>query len=354
MRALLVGPYPPPFGGIAIHVKRLRLALVERGIETAALAKGSGEGSDPGVEFTKFGSWQLVRRLQCASADVIHVHSYEADYRNIARIASLALLGRPIVLTLHSFRNEPEVGSVGFRLRMPPALRLFSHVICVGPEVQREALRWGAVPARTSIIPSYIPPVPNQLDRNQLPGPVDAFLRDHGPVLSANAYRLSFFRGEDLYGLDLCVELCRRLLPDFPQLGIVFTVAEVGDRVYFDAVQERIRESGLEQNFLLWQSSSEFWPVLERSSVMVRPTNTDSYGVSVAEAIDLGIPAVASDVCERPAGTIHFRSRNIQDLEEKTRVALKRGLDTASSGPRENSTRAANVERIIGVYRCVL
>ena len=50
----------------------------------------------------------------------------------------------------------------------------------------------------------------------------------------------------------------------------------------------------------------EFQKELAESSVYVRPASTDSLGVAVWEAIALGTPVVASDVCERPVGVRIF------------------------------------------------
>ena len=55
----------------------------------------------------------------------------------------------------------------------------------------------------------------------------------------------------------------------------------------------------------------------KRTNLMLRPTYIDGYGVSIEEAIFFGSPAIASDVCERPKGTILFKNRNIDDLYSK-------------------------------------
>jgi len=58
------------------------------------------------------------------------------------------------------------------------------------------------------------------------------------------------------------------------------------------------------------------------ADLFVRPTSTDSFGISVAEAISMGIPAIASDVCERAKGTITFQSRNTKEFITKIENTL--------------------------------
>ena len=66
----------------------------------------------------------------------------------------------------------------------------------------------------------------------------------------------------------------------------------------------------------------ELWPLLKYATVFIRPTLSDSYGISIAEALYVGTPAVASDVCKRPVGTILYKAGDVVDLSEKVRRIL--------------------------------
>lgn len=52
--------------------------------------------------------------------------------------------------------------------------------------------------------------------------------------------------------------------------------------------------------------------------MFIRPTNTDGDALSIREALTLKKPAIASNVCKRPEGTVLFENRNIDDLYSKT------------------------------------
>ncbi|MDF9507906.1 glycosyltransferase, partial [Bacillus cereus] len=58
----------------------------------------------------------------------------------------------------------------------------------------------------------------------------------------------------------------------------------------------------------------ELWPLFKKSDIMIRPTYSDAYGISIEEAIYFNCRAIASNVCNRPEGTILFENRNINDL----------------------------------------
>jgi len=56
---------------------------------------------------------------------------------------------------------------------------------------------------------------------------------------------------------------------------------------------------------------------------LIRPNLSDGYGVSIQEALDLGVPAIASNVCERPKGTILFKNDDLADLTDKINYTLQ-------------------------------
>ncbi len=66
------------------------------------------------------------------------------------------------------------------------------------------------------------------------------------------------------------------------------------------------------------------------ADLMVRPTYRDGYGISVAEALHFGCPAIASDVCRRAKGAIIFKNRDFDDLIEKARRVLSKNVSAVT------------------------
>lgn len=60
----------------------------------------------------------------------------------------------------------------------------------------------------------------------------------------------------------------------------------------------------------------EFNAVLSRSSIYVRPTSIDSFGIAIHDALAWGLQVIASDACERPAGTLVHKSGNSVQFTE--------------------------------------
>jgi glycosyltransferase involved in cell wall biosynthesis len=116
------------------------------------------------------------------------------------------------------------------------------------------------------------------------PSEVKEFAASRRPLIVANAFQIVFYRGVDLYGLDMCVEVVAALKESYPHVGLIFAVAEVGEAAYFEKIKRRIDELGIEDNFLFLTGQRELWPLFRRADLMVRPTCSDAYGISVAEA----------------------------------------------------------------------
>jgi glycosyltransferase involved in cell wall biosynthesis len=65
--------------------------------------------------------------------------------------------------------------------------------------------------------------------------------------------------------------------------------------------------------------------LLSRCDAFIRPTTHDGDAISVREALTLGVPCVASDVCPRPPGTYLFQAGHAPDLVLRVRQALVEG-----------------------------
>ncbi|MBL0721721.1 MAG: glycosyltransferase family 4 protein [Sulfurovum sp.] len=111
---------------------------------------------------------------------------------------------------------------------------------------------------------------------------------------------------------------------DFPTIGLMFALAsEDINKEYLDKMKLRIKELKIEDNFYFLTGQKELWPLFKQADLMIRPTSSDGYGISIAEALYFDCPAIASDVSDRPEGTILFKSRDIEDLYSKTIDVIK-------------------------------
>jgi glycosyltransferase involved in cell wall biosynthesis len=114
-------------------------------------------------------------------------------------------------------------------------------------------------------------------------------------------------------------------------------------------MEQKIIEKGIENNFRFVTEPYQFYPILMKSHVFLRPTNTEGDATSLREALFIKVPSVASDVVPRPEGTILFKNRDIGDLTLK----VKDLLDNYELHKKELNTVEIedNFKKLIKVYR---
>ncbi len=342
-----MGPYPPPYGGISVHIKRMHEYLLKKNLEHVIYTNTETKEENI-VNVTNRKKW-LLKYFFAAKENVIHFHSI--DWRERVLIGIMGFLRRKVILTFHgeSLNNQINQGNWAKKRILAWALKNISSIIVVNPKIKDLIMSLGVKPTKIEHIPSFIPPAIREEEIAEIPQDVWDFIDDHSPIISANAFRISFYNNQDLYGIDMCVDLCANLKKTYPQIGFVFCLPDIGNYNYFDKMQQRIKEKGIQENFLFETKPCQFYPVLMKSDVLVRPTNTDGYGVSLAEAIYFKVPAVASDVCSRPEGTLLFKSRDINDFTLKVKDTLGNYEQHEEWLKRINLD--GNFEKILRIYR---
>jgi len=306
MRIALIGPYPPPIGGIAVHIQRMEKRLKDEGYSVTVY---------PNISTQK---WLLFHGLEILKLDVLHFHEF--GWFNRLLLGCLSFLGAPVALTLHgeSIRKELLTLPYLFSWLLRWSLKQIPAILTVNPEIREFLLEQGIDPERVEAIHTFLLP---STDLEALPIKREQFLRTHHPVLAVSGFRIIPYRDNDLYGIKLSLSLCDRLKDKFPDLGLLIYLAEIGDDDYFTQLQETLATKNLERK-VEWVIGESLLPILPRLSIFVRPTYEDGYGLSIAEALYFGVPTIASDVCKRPAGTILFRVGDLTDFYSKVSFAL--------------------------------
>jgi len=278
-----------------------------------------------------------LRRLRLLSyfrktrnSDLLWVHS-GTSFLKIFHIVTGKLFHKKVVLTIHAYPHRKNVllyylDKVFFNMA--------DRIVVVNSEITSRI----KIPERKcAVMNAFLPPVME--DEPGLPLYIEEWIsakRKKGMlIVSSNAYRLETYKGEDLYGLDLCIEAARRLSGESPEFTFIFNVSVLDDfKETYDRYKEIIRESGLKDNFLLTNENLSFVRLMEQSDIVLRPTNTDGDSLTVREAIYLEKTVIASDVVKRPAGTLLFRSRDVEDLADRLiEVVSKKDLMLEQAQP---------------------
>ena len=329
MRILLIGPYPPPHGGISVHVSGIHQRLVSDGVSCAVLDTSQIPSR---LRFAMKAAMYALRGW------TLHLHT-NGHNRNSWLLALLCGIAGQwsggCILTLHS-GMMPEYTRTGSRWRRTLAAfvcRLYSRIICVSPEIREAVISLGTCGERTEISPaSLATPVPNGTLNTQL----RAWIDRHEPLLSATL----FFRPE--YGFDLLIQGLLELRRRHANLGCVV----MGGGEQYPEGAKLVRDAALEHNVLLLGDVDHdtCLALISRSQVFVRATLQDGDSISVREALALGVPVVASRVGARPAGPILFNPGDVEDMLAKIDLAL-------AMKPGEEAAETGSMNRLLEIYR---
>ncbi|MCP9751046.1 hypothetical protein [Ferruginibacter sp. HRS2-29] len=314
---LILGPVPPPAGGISIHIWRLKHLLDD--VYSIDLVD---EAPQRKPEFFNIRSLDIFTYLKkIADSHLLFVHSGNRLFKKI-HIITGRLFGKKVIITLHGYgakRKQP------FRFWDETVFKLAHKIILVNPTITERI----SLPAKKCIVKhAFLPPVMEQ--EAALPEVISARAdmanANEQTLICANASRLDLHKGEDLYGLDMCIETTRRLVAKGIPVSFIFTVSAIdGCKDRYDAAQQLILEHNIQDHFLLVNGVIPFVKLVERADVVLRPTNTDGDALTIREALFLGKKTLVSDVTERPAGAILFRTRDFDDLETKLAAMLRSG-----------------------------
>ena len=348
LKIALIGPCPPPYGGVSVHVQRLWAFLLSNRIQCTVynlspyLKKGRNV-----INIRKI---KNLPHILNPKGSIIHIHNSGINLKEIMIFSLLSKFrGRELIMTFHSLRDDVEHFNLLKKMILRVFMGLISHYVAVGPQIKNKLLFLNVNSNKISVIPAFLPPTIKQRDISEIPQEIWDFIENHNPVISANAFRIKFYNNQDLYGIDMCVDLCANLMIAHPQIGLVFCLPNIGDYGYFNKMKQQIVEKGIENNFLFVRRPYQFYPILMKSDLFVRPTNTDGDAVSIREALHFKIPAVASDIVPRPEGSVTFKNRHIDDFILKVKDILdnyewyKKRLESVKLED--------NFEKIVGVYQ---
>ena len=327
---LLVGPYPPPLGGVSSHVRQVADATAAAGYRIGVLDHFGGERTAPPVLAGLRRNparylFELVRRR----AEVVHVHY--AGRTSILVAAAVARRRWPAdrwLVTIHNHSLTPILRSHVQGRVARWALRQFDEIIAVSGDVSAGITRH--LPEQPVVtVPAYVGV--GALGGESLEPAMSAFVASPGVTLILSAYRVRTLRGGgDVYGLDVAAHAFSELAAELPTLKLALFLAHPprGWRA------KRYLASTRSQLDRDWPGRTRvavgqpLVPSLRRRTVYLRPTRTDGDAVSVREALGRQVPVIASDAASRPRGV---RVVPLTDTRAWV-VEVRRAVMAAASG----------------------
>ena len=321
-KILILGPYPPPFGGVSIHIKRVAEKLKQQNNTVTIFNTATKRTKTKAL-------LSLLKKLFLTRPHIVYYHEPTESIQKLALVIMLKYLFFYRLVTIdHDCRLLYR-----FSLRKKKLFRFLmkriNHAVVMGDTTDQCYVDNQVHEIKSHRESPFLPPVlreEKEILWSYSVG-VHKFLSTRSPLLTANAFAPILIDGKDLYGFDMCIELIKTLKQTYPDIGLIFgvcTLATNEQKKYFATIEEEIRKLKLENSFYFFFTEQEFWPLIKHSDLFIRPTLSDGHSVSVKEAITLSTPTIASNVCQRPSGTILFEAGNTARLIQETTKMLEK------------------------------
>ena len=331
MKIALIGTFPPPIGGTSIHIKRLYEKLSTDGFEVVVYnTSGQKENNIKDcISVENYRHW-IMRYIFSMEEDIIHSHTHEWKERAVLSLAA-SIKHKKSIFTFHSLRDEYAALSILEKLLVRLTFSKADVLICTSIAIKKKLLEWGCPSKKLFQIGPYINPTQSEMQEMPADDIVE-FRHRHKFVVVANASNNNHYNGSDLYGLDMCIYLIDFLKAKTIDCGLIFAQTKITDSQYFQDICKLIENKGLEDRVLIVRKKMSLIPILRDADIFLRPTNTDSWPLSVSESLTLGIPVIASDACKREQGAILFKNRNQSDFNKVVLDCLNNLCDISRNG----------------------
>jgi glycosyltransferase involved in cell wall biosynthesis len=342
-----VGACPPPYGGVSIFVKRMKEYLDSEGIDNQVWDISNVKKREKNVINMSF---PLIPFFSLVKKDITLIHYNMAGIigkNYIGFFNKFLIKDSKKVLTIHGDCKSKNLFKRN-RKFMIQSLNSFDAIICVKKNDKDYLLKQG-ISSDIYEIPAFIPPKVQEQEIKEISQEAWDFINGHKPIISANASDIVFYNAQDLYGIDMCIDLCANLKKEYHHIGLIFSLPSIKDYKYFEKLKQRIIKNKIENNFLFYTKPSQLYPIIMKSDLFVRPTNTDGDAISIREALYFKIPTVASDIVPRPEGTITFKNRNTEDFILKVKDLMNNYNYYKEKLKRSSAEK--NAERIIELYK---
>ena len=322
MKVNIIGPFPPPYGGISVHVKRMMLFLIKNNVEVT-IYNESKDCNKSCKNIQQIGKYKkFIFKVPFLKSDIIHFHTINRNIRIL--MGFFKIFNKKLVLTIHgeSLHDQLQQSNWIYKRLLLFSIKKINKIVCVNSNTIKELIDLGVNNNNLSYIPAFISPIESEQDFNNIPQSIWNFIEDSKFLISANGW-VRFYNNEDLYGIDMLIELIRKLKDRGYNVSLLIGLLgiELGnndEKSYYKELKNKINEYNIQNYIMIFEvKNTEFYPLLQKSKLFLRPTNTDGDSISIREALYYKVPTIASDVVKRPEGTILFKTRDAEDLYKK-------------------------------------
>lgn len=308
-RVGLVGPAPPPNGGMAMQTRQLRLLLVGEGLDVEMLATNAPY-RPPWIEHVPVvraafrllpylgRTWRLAGRV-----DVIHMMANSGWSWQLfcAPVVWLAWVRRTPVIINYRGGEALAYFRQSFS-RVKPTLEKAGHVVVPSGFLQKVFADFGL---DASVIPNIV-----NLERFR-PAATDAHSAHYTLVVARNL--------EPIYGIETAIKAIGLLHTEIPEIRLMVA----GSGPQRGELEALVRSLALQDKveFVGRLEPDDMAVLYQRCDAMLNPANVDNMPNSILEAMACALPVISTDVGGVPFVVRHEETALLVPAADERRMA---------------------------------
>ncbi|WP_018248082.1 glycosyltransferase family 4 protein [Orenia marismortui] len=325
----LVGQFPPPNGGISIPVKKiykrikkseefLDVNVVDISYDNKYINKGNSIYTITGNKICLFLKtlWTIFKKKN----NIVHFH--------VAGFGMFFLVGhflhyvckdKVTIITIHggdfclNYKNSNNLK----KYLIYKLIKKFDKVITVNVE-QRKFLKQ-KLDINSKVIPVFDTPQYNEEI-------VDLDLKEDILEFNNKFDKVIIFTGMMLkyYGLEVLLNTIKHLIVKEYNLGLIIVLyGRQQDNKFNQKIDKLLNELRGNTKLLNKLEQNNFYYLLNKADIFIRPTFWDGDSSALREAAYFGNQVIASDCTWRPNKVITFKNKSYKDLSEKLIKVIK-------------------------------
>ncbi len=309
----LVGPLPPPFGGMANQTNQLASLLKEEGVDVAILQTNAPytcrfieniSGVRAVFRLLPY-IWQLWKSVK--KFDCLHVMANSGWSWQLYAAPAVWIGWLKNVPVIVNYRGgEAEKYFQASIKWIAPTLKKVSVVVVPSGFLKNVFNNFGF---SAEVIPNIV-----DFQRFSFKGSTR--------LKNSEAPRLVIARNlEKIYGIDMAIKAVGILKPSFPAIKLI--IAGSGD--WHAELLEMVAEQGLAENieFTGKLNPQQIVDLYANADIMLNPTTVDNMPNSVLEAMAIGMPVVTTNVGGIPYIVTDHETALFVDVNRPDMMAAK-------------------------------
>ncbi len=314
----LIGTLPPTIGGISTHTKNLKKRLEQNNYDVAVIdtiSKNNQSNILSGRNPLSF-FWSLFS-LSCKGYNIFHFHSSKRAYPFLISILFLKLFRKKVILSIHHGGFNDWLSQSRFKERLYIFFFLLADKIIfmnAGDAVGFRKLASADKNKIKSASPFIVEDEKYYHKKYPIVKHDEKFL-----VTTMGGWRV-FYLTENV--IEACINIIEEWAVSI-ELDIIAMTSEMNED-YKQKILKMVKDESREDfHISVTENKDGILSYLVGRDVLVRSSRTDSYGMCVAEALMLGTPAIATNVCPRPSNALLYESNDVDELTSLLKKTLK-------------------------------